>query len=228
MAMRLFLSSFLTILLTVTFSGCSTMQLIAKAKREDEITLAVWTQARTDLHQLCLQNYDNCRPRWIIKIPKQGHISFADWDYEILPSYKTVIDTHERLFRQAKEKGWRGGDFEGLWVNEEILFGIARALAERSDNGEITPDEMKAAFTAAWNKNYDETVRQIGILVQNAKTADDNTIRVASAVVTVVAAAATGALIAATAARPAYTYYSPRPLYCTATRSFNTIYVSCV
>ena len=133
-------------------SGCALSQLISKAKREDEMTRRVWQQARAELRLTCIQTPDVCQHRWLMKIPRQGHISLADWEYDNFPPYQTVIDSHERRFREAKAAGWRTGDFEDLWLNEEILFAIARTLAKRSDDGDITPEQMKTAFTEAWNK----------------------------------------------------------------------------
>ena len=217
-------------------SGCSMMQLISKLKREDEITLSVWQRARAELRQTCVQSPDVCQPRWLMKIPRQGRITVADWEYENFPPYQAIIDTHERLFRQAKNSGWRSGDFGDLWLNEEILFAIARALAKRSDEGEISPEQGKAAFTEAWNKNFDETVKHLTLLVQEAKTADDTAIKTATVVLTAVAAAASVALVAAAAAQPTYTYsyYSSpapppvyRPIYCNAYRTFGGYQISC-
>ncbi len=215
-------------------SGCSMMQLIAKAKREDEITRSVWQGARAELRQTCVQTPDVCQPRWLMKIPRQGHISVADWEYENFPPYQTIIDTHERLFREAKNSSWRSGDFEGLWLNEEILFAVARTLAKRSDDGEITPEQMKYAFTEAWNKMHDETVKHLTVLAQEAKIADDAAIKTATAVLATVAAAASVALVAAAAAQPTYTYsYYPvpprvqQPIYCNAYKTFSGYRISC-
>jgi len=212
-------------------------QLISRAKREDEITRRVWQQARAELLLTCVQTPDVCQPRWMMKIPRQGHISLADWEYDRFPPYQTIIDIHERRFREAKASGWRSGDFEGMWLNEEILFAIARTLAKRSDDGEITPEQMKAAFTEAWNKTYDETVKNLTHMVQDAKTADDAAIKTATAVAGVVAAAATVALVAAAAAQPVYTQpvysyypapvYVRRPIYCNASRTFSGFNINC-
>jgi hypothetical protein len=215
------------------FAGCSTMALIYKVNRENELTGAVWKQARADLEQMCVQSPDNCQPRWLVRPPKGG-ITMADWDLLVLPPYKTIIDTHERLFRDAKEKGWRGGDFEGLWIHEEVLFGIARVLAERADNGEITPEEGKAAYVGAANKAYEEGRKHLAVVVQSAHNADAQAIMIGTMIVTGVAAAASSALAASYAARSAAYTYAPRPaysaprnIYCNANRTVTGFSVSC-
>lgn len=96
---------------------------------------------------------------------------------------------------------------------------------------------MKAAFTEAWNKTFDETVKNLSHMVQDAKTADDAAIKTATAVVGVVAAAATVALVAAAAtqpvyAQPVYSYYPApvyvqRPVYCNASRTFSGFNINC-
>jgi hypothetical protein len=221
------------IFLSFLFAGCSFSELMAKARREDQLTQAIWKQARVELEQMCVQTPDDCQPRWLVRPAFTGRLTMADWDLLVLPPYKTIIDTHERLFRDAKEKGWRGGDFEGLWIHEEILFGIARVLAERADSGEITPEEGKAAYVGAANKAYEEALKNITVVMQNAKMADAETMKLAIMILIGVAAAATSALAIAAAARPVYTYaprpgyYAPRSIYCNANRTVTGFSVSC-
>jgi hypothetical protein len=211
-------------LLMLILPGCATMRLMNEIKQESESNVNAWMEAKRELRWQCAQTPEICSTRLMLKYPMKGYASLDDWGFENLPPYKVTIDTHETILRKAR------GD--NLRIPEELLFALAKTLGERVENGEITPDQMKHAFTEAWNKMLDEVVKDLTRLLQEAKKADDETVKVVTTVAVVVGVVATAALVASAAApQPTYQYVTvqqpPRPVYCNAYRSFSSIRITC-
>jgi len=206
----------LLMLLTSTLSGCATMRLMNEMKEESDTNLAAWNQARQELKEQCVKAPDICESRLVLRAPMRGYVYDDDWQYEALPPYKTIIDTHERILRQARNYSLR--------IPEEMMFALARGLTKRLEDGEITPEVFKTAFSQGWNAGVKEILNDYSVLLQNAKNADDETMKAITQTLTVVAVVAGAVLIAAAASQPSYTVVQSTPavnstrssFYCTA------------
>ena len=204
------------------------MRLMNEIKQESNTNLGAWNQARRELKEQCVKTPEICESRLVLRMPMRGYVYDDDWEHDLLPSYKSIIDTHERVLRQARNYSLR--------IPEEILFAVARALTKHLENGEITPDQFKDAFNQSWNAAVKEIVNDYSVLLQNAKNADDETVASITKTLAVVAVVAGAVIVAAAATQPNYTVAQSTPaptpvyrssFYCTASRAYNTVNIYC-
>lgn len=211
--MKKFLQIVLVMQLTTTLSGCATMRLMNEMKDESNTNLAAWNQARQELKEQCVKTPDICESRLVLRAPMRGYVYDDDSQYEVLPPYKTIIDTHETILRQAQNYS--------LWIPEEMLFALARGLTKRLEDKEITPEQFKNAFSQGWNAGLKEILNDYSVLLQNAKNADDETMKAITQTLTVIAVVAGAVLNAAAASQPSYTVVQSTPAVNSTRSSFH-------
>ncbi len=141
---------------SVIFPACSASRLRQKVDAGNaEIQLAnqAWQAARIRLDSMCphapktmdevtqsleLDQKNDCYAR----LAKDTHApTLDDWHWRWLPPYQVVIAVYDEELRKRVIPR----------LYEEYMLGLTRYLAEKADNDEITPEQLRHAFTAGWN-----------------------------------------------------------------------------
>ena len=203
---------------SVIFPACSASRLrqkVGAGNAEIQLANQAWHAARIRLDSMCphapktmdevtqsleLDQKNDCYAR----LAKDTHApTLDDWHWRWLPPYQVVIAVYDEELRKRVIPR----------LYEEYMLGLTRYLAEKADNDEITPEQLRHAFTAGWNwlrgKIQDEPIL-LKHNVRSAENADatmwDKVITVAGSLVTV----ATLALIVSAEDRT----FQPAPANC--------------
>lgn len=219
--------------LLVLLSACAThqaRQAIETRQREMTLNTEAWHVARGRLRAMCPEPPKNDeeyqRGKAIVKsgrddpfggcdlrlVKLTNALRFDDWQWDWLPSYQTIVQVHEEeLRRRVVPK-----------VYEEYMGGLTRHLAEKTDKGDIKPQQLMHTFNEGWKWMFGKMQEEAILLQQNVQTAQQsdaafwNTLNTLAASMAVVA----GAALVAAAAAPRYpapavgpTVVSPTPTY---------------
>jgi hypothetical protein len=130
------------------------------------------------------------------------------------PNYRTIVAVHdEELRKRVKPK-----------VYDEYALEITRALAERADRGEITSEQLRAAFNESWTWLFQQTHSERLLLEDAVRAAEIADAQALNALATGLAAAAMIGLTAAVVLAPVAV---PAPIVCTALSSGPATFVTC-
>lgn len=171
-----------------------------------ELNTTAWMAARDRLKAMCppppstLEDYEKgkalrlagadpfkgCDVR-VIKLTNSARTD--DWQWAWAPPYQTIVAIHEEELRKRVNPK----------LYEEYMMAISRYLAEKADQGEITPIQIMGAFNKSWLWMYQKTQEE-GLLLQDsikaAELADAAAWNTFSAIAAGLAIATTAALVA--------------------------------
>lgn len=211
-------SAIVIIAAAVIVSACSASRVprqIAVPNAEMPPANLAWQAARIRLHSMCprvpktgdeltealhVLQENGCYAR----LAKDTHtLTVDDWHWHWLPPYQIVVAVHdEELRKRATPK-----------LYEEYMSGLSRFLAEKADNGEITPAQLKYTFNAGWSW-LNRKIQEERILSQenvaSAQSADQG---LREKVTTVAGGLATIATLALAVSAPDKAY-QPSPANC--------------
>lgn len=123
-------------------------------------------------------------------------LTLDDWHWHWLPPYQVVVAVHdEELRKRVIPK-----------LYEEYLSGLSRYLAEKADNGEITPAQLKYTFNAGWNWLYGRMQVERILLRENVRSAESAEEGIRERVTTVAGGLATVATLALVISAPDKAY----------------------
>jgi hypothetical protein len=186
---------------SIIFPACSASRLrqkVGDANAEIQLANQAWQAARIRLHSMCphapktmdevtqslkLDQENGCYAR----LAKDTHApTLDDWHWRWLPPYQVVIAVYDEELRKRVIPR----------LYEEYMLGLTRYLAEKADNDEITPEQLRHAFTASWNwlrgKIQDEPI----LLKHNVRSAENADAATRDRVTTVAGSLATVATLA--------------------------------
>jgi hypothetical protein len=202
----------------VMLSACSVSHVerpIPPQAEEGRLINQAWQAARTRLHSMCpyvpktaaelkqalRSNHENgCYAR----LAKDSHLlPLDDWHWHWLPPYQVVVAVHDEELRKRLIPT----------LDEEYMFGLSHYLAEKADQGEISPKQFRYATEAAWRWLHDKLRNERALLLEKVKAVANLDAYMQDRVGTIaggLATAATLALIASADDRE----YQPAPANC--------------
>lgn len=132
-----------------------------------------WNAARIRLHSMCpgvpkteaelIQALETRQANGCyVRLAKDTHLpTLDDWHWHWLPPYRVVAAVHdEELRKRVVPRHY-----------EEYMSGLNRYLAEKADNGEITPAQFRYVFNAGWNWLSTKIQNERFLLQQNMSSA---------------------------------------------------------
>lgn len=215
-------------LLTVACATQKAQQEIGTYQRHLQLNNKAWRAAQVRIIAMCpnkptREEYEQAKaagsdpwPGCDARVIKVGNgAQLDDWAVGWLPSYTTIVKVHEEELRKITT----------LAVYEENIFALSRRLAELTDAGQITPDQLMGAFNSAWTWLGGQMRQQEALLQENLALARFQDAQTWSAIGQIAAGMAqvASASINATAAAHA----AQQPLNCYATRNGNYVQVTC-
>jgi uncharacterized membrane protein len=215
-AIRLFTA--LVVAASLIFSACSASSLLQEvdnAQVKVELVHQAWKAARLRLHRMCprvprtedelaqalnVEQENGCYAR----LAKNTFMpSLDDWHWHWLPLYQVVAAVHdEELRKRVIPKFY-----------EEYISGLNRYLAEKVDNGEITPGQFRYAIDAGWSWLTGKMRNERILLQENMRVAEDTEAATRSTLSDVAGELATVATVALAISAPDKTY-QPAPANC--------------
>jgi hypothetical protein len=140
-----------------------------------------------------------------------------DWRLLWFPNYRTIVAVHdEELRRRVKPK-----------VYDEYALEITRALAERADRGEITSEQLRAAFNESWTWLFRRMQDERLLLEDAVRAAEAADAQALNALATGLAAAATIGLVGLAVVAASRPVPPPAPIVCTVLTSRGIGFVTC-
>jgi len=203
---------------SVIFPACSASRLrqkVGAGNAEIQLANQAWQAARIRLDSMCphapktmddvtqsleLDQKNDCYAR----LAKDTHApTLDDWHWRWLPPYQVVIAVYDEELRKRVIPR----------LYEEYMLGLTRYLAEKADNDEITPEQLRHAFTAGWNwlrgKIQDEPI----LMKHNVRSAENADATTRERVTTVAGSLATVATLALIVSAEDRTF-QPAPANC--------------
>jgi hypothetical protein len=216
------------LLALIIFPACSVSRVrqeVNGRNKEIEPAIQAWQAARSRLHSMCpqvprtgdeltqalnVEQENGCYARLAKDTPI---LALDDWHWHWLPPYQVVVAVHdEELRKRAIPK-----------LYEEYMSGLNRYLAEKADNGEITPAQLKYAFNAGWNWLYGRMHEERILLRENVRSVENSDDGMRNKVTTVAGGLATVATLALVVSAPDKAYQAA-PANCYAYSTANRNY----
>jgi hypothetical protein len=208
----------LVVAASITLSGCSASPVLQKVHNQKpnvELIHQAWEAARLRLHRMCprvprtedeltqalsVEQENGCYAR----LAKDTFMpSLDDWHWHWLPPYQVIAAVHdEELRKRVIPKFY-----------EEYISGLNRYLAEKVDNGEITPGQFRYAINAGWSWLTGKMQNERILLQENMRSAENTDAATRSTLSNVAGELATVATVALAISAPDKTY-QPAPANC--------------
>jgi hypothetical protein len=134
----------LILLTSAIVAGCSSYQARQEAlqyQADMQQRSIAWYEAQTRLIQMCSgsQALPDCAPRYIKETPWTDRTD--DWAWLTLPPYSTIVTVYEEAIRKRTPT-------PPLYI--EYTIAAARYLGEKTDQGLMSPERFRAAFSEVW------------------------------------------------------------------------------
>ena len=215
-SVRLF--STLLVAASLIFSACSASPVLQQVNNQEptvDLIHQAWEAARLRLHRMCprvprtedelvralsVEQENGCYAR----LAKDTFMPrLDDWHWHWLPPYQVVAAVHdEELRKRVIPKFY-----------EEYISGLNRYLAEKVDNGVITPGQFRYAIDAGWSWLTAKMRNERILLQENMPSAEDTDAATRSKLSNVAGELATVATVALAISAPDKTY-QPAPANC--------------
>jgi len=180
-----------------------------------DLASEAWQAARIRLNSMCphapktmdevtqsleLDQKNDCYAR----LAKDTHApTLDDWHWRWLPPYQIVIAVYDEELRKRVIPR----------LYEEYMLGLTRYLAEKADNDEITPEQLRHAFTAGWNWLQGKIHEEPILLQPNLQRGDGADVASRDRMTHVAGSLATVAMLALAVSADDKTY-QPTPANC--------------
>jgi hypothetical protein len=176
--MRSYFTLMASLLAVLAIAACSASRIgqpVYAPDGELQLINQAWEAARSRLHSMCpyvpktaaelkqalASDHENgCYAR----LAKDSYLlPLDDWHWHWLPPYQVVVAVHDEELRKRLVPT----------LDEEYMSGLSHYLAEKADQGAITPKQFRYATEAAWRWLHGK-LRHERVLLQETLKAVEN------------------------------------------------------